>query len=847
MSEKNGISAPSCSICGTIPESCDAYIKGGDIIRHLPEAVSRLEIWSEVPPGHQDHAVSFSDSHVKRCPECGAYFLYSCSYEYLVNGSDDEVIITRVHDPVEILKILLTHKPSTLQTSAYRQQIALFMEESDLFIRRLVRDGGKEARKELKKYHHYASHLSRKDMDDAEVADTLLDFYSYVKWKQPSKKTAYHNGTGAHEDTAVDSKTLTDITFIEEQFRSGEDEEMPGKMEQLIQESRTESISNPSGLQISKSLLKRLQNIIIRYRSFLDAYPDALFQTLYNAAFWQDCPEASRHYRIPLGLSQAPMPWRERVEKRISTLAELWRDRKESLDRKPWLKACKPLSEPHGPSIERCFYGHTKDPAGARFIYDSSEVVSWTGGGEVIRWNAMTGEESLRFSIPTDVSGAVASADGSMTGAICKDGTVRVWSVDGREIFTAPLPKSYYTELHFHGLSRLLIKADLSEIWNIELHKKISVIPGFAEQVTADGAFALFRNGSSFTVYDVQRSREHLRVERRQQDRSYSFNGIMSDDGKWLAITCSAKEPVIRVYDIPKGQKVAEISLPEPTKYPSLIKFSPDGRFLLSSQSTGRGLQYLRVWDWKSEKMLFLHNAVDYVTVHCAFSPDGATLAVADMMDGVRVFDISTGKPLCRFHGHRNLVKSLHYREDGTALITSSSDRTVRLWELRVERHLIPRGHSTPVVDIRFSPDGRELLSRSSSEICLWDAQSGEILLVLRGSWSDARYSEDGSAIITSYRDDENLSYDFTSVWDRSKGDLFSRVFNTIEIKPFPAHGEEIEAELLQDGSWTTIKLRTGSKTVFHLPEKVVKVLKAGSFLGALTADGQVLLFRIEV
>ncbi|MHC9539698.1 MAG: WD40 repeat domain-containing protein, partial [Vulcanimicrobiota bacterium] len=384
-------------------------------------------------------------------------------------------------------------------------------------------------------------------------------------------------------------------------------------------------------------------------------------------------------------------------------------------------------------------------------------------------------------------------------------------------------------------------------IWNIELQEKISVIPGFAEQMTADGAFALFRNESSFAVYDIYRNREHLRVEKRPEDHRYSFNGVMSDDGKWLAVTCSAKKPVIRVYDILKGKIVTTISLPEPRCYPSLIKFSPDGSFLLSSQGTGRGLQYLRVWHWKSEKMLFEHKAVDYVTVQCTFSPDGTSLAVADMMDGIRVFDITTGKPLCRFHGHRNLIKSLHYRKDGTALITSSSDRTVRLWELRFERHLIPRGHSTPAVDILFSPDGRELLSRSSGEICLWDAPTGEILFVLRGSWSDACYSEDGSAIVTVYRDDEHSEYDFMSVWNRTSGDLLSRVFTACVKCPCPDHSEENEPEFRHDGKWTTIKLKAESNASFHLPEKIVKVLEARPFLGALTEDGQVLLFGIEV
>ena len=34
--------------------------------------------------------------HVRRCPRCGTFYRYDCTYEYLVNGSEDEETLERM-------------------------------------------------------------------------------------------------------------------------------------------------------------------------------------------------------------------------------------------------------------------------------------------------------------------------------------------------------------------------------------------------------------------------------------------------------------------------------------------------------------------------------------------------------------------------------------------------------------------------------------------------------------------------------------------------------------------------------------------------------------------------------
>jgi hypothetical protein len=93
--------AEQCEICGKLSDAETSYSKYGspDDDRPLPPEASRL-----VPeePASGCHA---ERDHVKRCPLCGTFYRYLSSYEYLVNGSEDEEELRRI-TPEEAARLL---------------------------------------------------------------------------------------------------------------------------------------------------------------------------------------------------------------------------------------------------------------------------------------------------------------------------------------------------------------------------------------------------------------------------------------------------------------------------------------------------------------------------------------------------------------------------------------------------------------------------------------------------------------------------------------------------------------------------------------------------------------------
>jgi len=71
---------------------------------------------------------------------------------------------------------------------------------------------------------------------------------------------------------------------------------------------------------------------------------------------------------------------------------------------------------------------------------------------------------------------------------------------------------------------------------------------------------------------------------------------------------------------------------------------------------------------------------------------------------------------------------------DGQTLASSSSDKTIKLWNLRTGEPLQTfSGHADSVWSIAFRPDGQTLASSSDKTIKLWNLRNGEVLQTLSG------------------------------------------------------------------------------------------------------------------
>src|ERR1051325_9701115 len=95
------IAISECEICSHLDDLETSFVKYGheDETRLLPAEAARLVRL-------QDSRVSEEDRRTfQRCPVCGTFYFYKITYEYLVDGSEDEEELMRA-TPTEARRFL---------------------------------------------------------------------------------------------------------------------------------------------------------------------------------------------------------------------------------------------------------------------------------------------------------------------------------------------------------------------------------------------------------------------------------------------------------------------------------------------------------------------------------------------------------------------------------------------------------------------------------------------------------------------------------------------------------------------------------------------------------------------
>ena len=121
-----------------------------------------------------------------------------------------------------------------------------------------------------------------------------------------------------------------------------------------------------------------------------------------------------------------------------------------------------------------------------------------------------------------------------------------------------------------------------------------------------------------------------------------------------------------------------------------------------------------------------------------AFSPNGKTLVSGSSDKAVRVWDVATGQPIGHpFQGHEAAVTSVAFSPDGQTLVSGSVDQTVRLWDSITGQLIRPplQGHEDVIRSVAISPVrvatpsglGYIIVSGSSDKtVRLWALATGQ-------------------------------------------------------------------------------------------------------------------------
>jgi WD40 repeat protein len=151
------------------------------------------------------------------------------------------------------------------------------------------------------------------------------------------------------------------------------------------------------------------------------------------------------------------------------------------------------------------------------------------------------------------------------------------------------------------------------------------------------------------------------------------------------------------------------------------VAFAPDGR-TLATASFDRSI---RLWDVSTGKPLGKPLTGHAEPVTClAFSPDGKVLASGSLDNSVKLWDPATGHERATLFGHTSGVNALAFAPGGKALATAGFDRTARLWDLDAGQETAKlEGFAGAVRSVAWSPDGRWVATGAEDKtLRLWDA-----------------------------------------------------------------------------------------------------------------------------
>ncbi|MFY9556912.1 MAG: WD40 repeat domain-containing protein [Blastocatellia bacterium] len=220
-----------------------------------------------------------------------------------------------------------------------------------------------------------------------------------------------------------------------------------------------------------------------------------------------------------------------------------------------------------------------------------------------------------------------------------------------------------------------------------------------------------------------------------------------------------------------------------------LRKVAPADGALTMDVSPNNGLIAIKFWDdtteiWDASEGVSIASLPDLYS--CKFSHDGRLLVTRDSEGKFTIWDTSPLTRLLDFTSDDDRASGVSI--DNAHIVTTRND-VAKLWDVTTGTEVsILSGHEAPIIECRFSPDGKRIVSASrDGTLWVFEAPTGRPLAHLVGHTHEVRdfaFSHDGSLLVSASEDDTLRVWDISDKESPRQGDAFRGITTVCMFSP---------------------------------------------------------------
>ncbi|OUC12059.1 MAG: hypothetical protein B0A82_24490 [Alkalinema sp. CACIAM 70d] len=421
------------------------------------------------------------------------------------------------------------------------------------------------------------------------------------------------------------------------------------------------------------------------------------------------------------------------------------------------------------------FLGHETWAATAVFSPNGRQVLTTSNDSTVRLWDSQGQILAILRGHKFRVNSVVFSPDNQRILTASGDSTVRLWDSHGHLVAVLQGHESWVNSAIFSPDGEQILTASLDKtarLWDRQ-GNLIAVLRGHESDVkravfSPDGR-QILTVSDDITARLWDRRGNLLAVLRGHEKGVGFYSAVFSPDGRQILTAIDDKSP--RLWDH-QGRLLAVLKGHEDIVTSAI--FSPDSQQILT---TGFD-RTVRLWNRQGHSLATLQPGHSAIVDGAVFSPNGQQILTFSRDNTVRLLD-RQGHLLAVLRGHKDIVTSAVFSSDGRQILTTSNDKTVRLWVVsdvlnnqteqvaalqafqgnvsqKNAQLTIFKGHEHIIGRAVFSPNGQRILTSSGDKTArLWNLQ-GHLLAVLKGHESaiiSTTFSPDDQQIVTASAD----------------------------------------------------------------------------------------------